>query len=110
MAGHCHKLIRSTAQAAAGELYETLMGDNAFFTEWQRQNPGLSRKTLETRFIAKNWPRCIDLARATLTLLLKRPDIDSSIKDDIMEALVLDSTLVRGRVEKQQIIGRSESK
>lgn len=108
MPGHCHKLIRSTAQAAAGELYETLMGDNVFFSTWQKQNPDLSRKGLETRFVAKNWPRCIPFARATLTQLLLRPDIDSSLKEDIMSALVLDSSLVRGRVERHQIVGSGQ--
>jgi hypothetical protein len=96
MPAHCHKLVAKVAQEAAGELYERLMGENLFFEEWKRQNPGLSPKALESRFISKNWGRCIGIARATLALLLRSP-LDSKAKEDIMEALVLDSTLKRGR-------------
>lgn len=93
----CHKQVRDVAQAAAGELYEALMRDNEVFAEWQRQNPGLTRKALESRFIAKNWPKCIEFARGTLAHMLTRSDIDESVKDQILEVLILDNSVPIGR-------------
>ena len=104
MPGHCHKMIRAVAQEAAGELYELLMSDNALYEEWKKQNPGLTAKQLSSRFITTRWGVCIPFARATLTLMLTKP-IDDRVKESIMEALTLDATLIRGRVEKSQIVG-----
>lgn len=104
----CHKAIRKVAQEAAGQLYETLMADNVVFEEWKKQNPGLSEKALETRFITKNWGRCIEFARATLGSLLGRPDISDEVKREIHEVLVLDAQLRVGRVapgRATQIVG-----
>lgn len=110
MSGHCHKLVAKVAREAAGELYETLMGDNQFYEVWKKRNPGLSPKALEAKFVATKWGACIPFARATLAHLLSRPDIDNSLKDDIMEALVLDSTLRRGRVSRERIVGMLRQK
>lgn len=104
MTAHCHKMIRQVAQAAAGELYETVMGNNLVFEEWKRKNPGLTPKQLENRFIAKYWGSCIDFARATLTTMLTK-GLDSATEEAIMEALVLDATLLRGRVQETKVIG-----
>lgn len=95
MPAHCHKLVKKIAQEAAGELYETLMSDNLLFTEWKRQHPGLGSKQLELRFVAKNWGRCLDFARATLGQMLNS-ELDLASKDAIMEALVLDASLQPG--------------
>jgi hypothetical protein len=89
-------MLRDVAQAAAGELYEVLMGDNLVRAEWQKQNPGLTEKQLTSRFVAKNWGKCLEFARATLALTLRQP-IDTKTKDAIMEALRLDNQLLRGR-------------
>lgn len=96
MPAHCHKMVAQVAKAAAGELYEKLMGDNACYEAWKKANPEASPRELERRFVAKNWGRCLQIARATLTLMLRQP-IDSKTKDGIMEALRLDATLMRGR-------------
>lgn len=109
MTAHCHKMIRQVAQAAAGELYEVLMGNNQLFEEWKRQNPGLTAKQLENRFIAKHWPRCLEMARATLTLALKK-GLDPGMEEAIMEALVLDSILLRGRGQETRVIGQIGTK
>lgn len=106
MSAHCHKLVAKVAQEAAGELYEKLMGDDEIYAEWKRQNPNLTPKQLESRFIAKNWGRCIDFARATLATMLRSPTVDEKLKEDIMEALVLDATLIRGRQQPAKVIGR----
>ncbi len=100
----CHKMIRDVAQEAAASLYEVVMGDNLVRAEWKRQNPGLTEKQLLSRFISKNWPRCIPFARATLATLLTKP-LDTASKEAIMEALVLDSTLTRGRGRQGEVLG-----
>ena len=96
MPAHCHKMIRSVAQAAAGELYETLMTDNLLYETWRKANPGLTPKQLESRFISRNWGRCIPFARATLATMLAK-GVDTATGEAIMEALTLDASLMRGR-------------
>lgn len=97
MVAHCHVQIREVAKAAAGELYEKLMGDNRLFLAWQKQNPDCSPKELERRFIEKNWPKCIQFARASLAALLRQPDVPEATKLEIMDVLTKDQSLVRGR-------------
>lgn len=109
MTGHCHVEVKKVAQAAAGELYELLMNDNQLFAEWKRQNPGLTARGLEVRFIAKNWGRCLQFARATLTQMLTK-DLDTNTKDHIMEVLTLDATLMRGRGQEARMLGQSGAK
>ena len=104
MAGHVHKLVAQVAKEAAGQLYDRLMGDNMIRKAWQDQNPEATEKELESRFISRNWGQCIPFARATLATMLTAP-LDSRTKDDILEALVLDAQLVRGRAKPDQIMG-----
>lgn len=94
----CHVRIADVAKAAAGELYERQMGDNLFYEEWKRQNPGATPKQLEERFIKRNWGKCIDFARKTLTMMLTRDDIAESMKDEIMVILEQDQILRNRRV------------
>ena len=89
----CHVRVRDIAKAAAGQLYESMMGENRFFEMWKQQNPGIGPKELEKRFIDKNWPQCLDIARATLTCMLQRPEISDMMKDDIMDILEKDQYL-----------------
>jgi hypothetical protein len=95
---HAHKLVYETARKLAHELYDTLMQDQVYYTEWKRQNPDLGAKALEARFVVKNTHRCLETARATLAVMLRGP-IDSPLKQDIYEALCLDAALVRGRAQ-----------
>lgn len=108
---HCHKILRDVAQEAAGQLYETVMGDNEVRAEWKRRWPNLSDKALERRFIARYWGHCLPFARATLATMLSPGHVeglDPAAADAIMEALVLDSTLRRGRGQQGQVLGRSK--
>ena len=89
----CHIRIAEVAKAAAGELYESMMGNNQAFELWKKQNPGATAKQLERRFIQKNWPRCIDFARTTLTLLLTKDDVAETVKEEIMDVLEKDQIL-----------------
>lgn len=100
---HVHKDVAEVAKAAAGELYETVMRDNLVFATWKSQHPGLNDKRLRAAFVARNWSKCIPFARATMAALLSTP-IDSATKDKIMEALVLDHTLIRGRADPQVVL------
>lgn len=105
MPGHCHKLVAKIAREAAGEHYELLMQVNPLFDSWKAQNPGLGPKALEARFVATKWGLYVEFARATLAHMLTRPDIDEGLKEDIMEALVLDATLRRGRKAGARVLG-----
>jgi sugar-specific transcriptional regulator TrmB len=96
-AAFCHKQIREVARAAAGELYERFMEQNEYYEEWKKQNPDASPAELQRRFIDRNWPKCIDFARKTLALMLKRPDISDEVKEDIVDILAKDQLLLRGR-------------
>jgi hypothetical protein len=97
MTAHCHIQIREVAKAAAGELYERLMGDDRYYAAWRKQNPGCNARELERRFIERNWPQLIDYARETLVALLRQPNVSDDIKAQIMDVLEKDNSLVRGR-------------
>jgi hypothetical protein len=101
MPAHCHKMVAEIAKEAAGQLYERLMGEDIYYKEWRRQNPDCTAKELERRFIAKNWGKCIDFARATLATMLNGP-LPDSLKDEIVDALSKDASLRRGRVTGYQ--------
>jgi len=94
----CHVRVMEVAKAAAGELYESMMSNDAFFKAWKKQNPGANPKQLEKRFIDKNWGSCLEFARATLTIMLTRSDVADSVKDEIMVVLEQDQTLRNRRV------------
>lgn len=94
----CHAKVMEVAKAAAGELYESMMGNDAFYKTWKRQNPGANAKQLEARFIEKNWGSCLEFARATLTVMLTRADVAESMKEEIMVILEQDQTLRNRRV------------
>jgi hypothetical protein len=94
----CHAKVMEVAKAAAGELYESMMSNDAFFKAWKKQNPGMGPKQLEARFIEKNWGSCLEFARATLTVMLTRPDVAEEMKEEIMLVLEQDQILRHKRV------------
>lgn len=104
MVAHCHKAVAAVAKAAAGELYEKMMGDNNFYAAWQRQNPDCSPKELERRFIARNWGKCLEFARKTMALMLSNPNVPEKVKEEIMDALEKDAMLMRGRKAGNQVL------
>lgn len=101
---HCHRLVAETAKSAANELYDTLMSENRYYEAWKKKNPGASAAALRSRFVTRNWGKCIPVARATLAHMLSKP-IDEVQKELIMEALVLDNTLLYGRANPHTILG-----
>ena len=96
----CHVKVKEVAVAAAGELYETMMGDDRFFAAWKKQNPGANAKELERRFVDRNWPKCLDFARHTMVLMLRQPDVSEKVKDEILDVLEKDKSL-QGKVVMQ---------
>jgi hypothetical protein len=93
---HCHKLIARTAAGMAFEIYDKLMERNDWYEEWKRKNPDLSGEALANEFVRRIWPTLIDDARATLAGMLACP-LDEGLKEEIYQALCLDSQLIRGR-------------
>lgn len=89
----CHIKVAEVAKAAAGELYDKMMGDNEFYEVWKKQNPDASPKQLEKRFIDKNWGKCLDFARQTLTMMLTRPEISEAMKEEIFDILEKDKSI-----------------
>ena len=74
-------------------MYQSLMSNDMYYRVWREQNPGANAQQLEKRFIDRNWPKCIEFARATLVEMLKRPDISEEMKEDIMDILEKDQSL-----------------
>jgi len=85
--------IRDVAKAAAGQLYEQVMGNNEYYRIWQKQHPGMNAKQLEREFIEQNWPKCIEFARTTLIALLAKDDVSEATKEQIMVVLEQDYSL-----------------
>ena len=102
---HVHELVAKTAVSIGHEIYELLMKKNEWYDEWKRQNPGVSGKTLEERFVARTYGNLIEQARATLAHMLSLPSTDPSTKERIYESLLLDKTLTRGRVSPGELSG-----
>lgn len=98
----CHKLIMVTAIEMCHELYETMMTVNTWYDAWKKQNPGASAKAMQARFVRKNLVFVVPQARATLAGMLAMP-IDPKQKEEIYEALLLDSTLTQGKARKSLI-------
>ncbi len=102
---HCHRRVTDVAREAAAELYEGTMRDNLVRGAWKAQHPGLSEAGLLAAFVKRFWPGCIPFARATMARLLAAPTIDPSLKEEIMDALALDNTLLRGRANPKEVLG-----
>lgn len=89
----CHRQVADVAKALTGKLYESLMGNDAFWRLWRGQNPDVGRKELERRFIERNWPQCIGEARKALTMVLTSPDASEEMKERVMDVLEKDASL-----------------
>jgi hypothetical protein len=97
--------VRDVALGLAAQNYGELMSSSNFvFAEWKRQHPGMPDRALEKAFVSKFWGKYVPAARAILTKMLSEP-IDEALKEEIVEALVLDSTLIRGRINPAIVAG-----
>lgn len=107
---HCHKKIKEVAQGITRANYEDCMSSsNDVYLRWKKLHPEMNAAQLELEFVRCYWSRAIDAARATLTLLLREP-LDDRYKEEIVEVLTLDATLMRGRRNPAQVQGAMEQK
>jgi hypothetical protein len=89
-----HVLIQKTAKEIAGAYYEIAAGrDNQFYREWPNQNV----------FIRRNWKNFIMETRRILASMLGRAGYPEVLKNEIFEALMLDSELPFSTQENQII-------
>lgn len=101
---HVHKKVAEVAKSLAEESYELIMSNNLVRAEWKRQHPGMPERGLIRAFVSRNWARYIPMARTTLGLLLREP-IDEKLKEEILDILAKDQTLIRGRKDPKILAG-----
>lgn len=89
---YCHELIRETAMALAGELYEKAMRDNENHATWKLMCNDMTSEQRLAEFIQLMWPRMIEDARATLARMLATSQ-NEVLKEHIYNALILDGQL-----------------
>lgn len=104
---HAHKVVAEAANGLCNEVYDLLMLNNEIRAEWKRQHPGASEKGLRIAFLKRFVDLSIAPARATLAGMLAQP-YDETLKESILEALVLDNTLKKGRADGARVIGAVE--
>lgn len=93
---HAHKLVAETALAMAHECYDALMQRNDWWALWQSEHPGLNKTQLEALWCSKHQADFLAGARHILAAQLAQP-ISVDLKETIYSALVLDTSLRRGR-------------
>ena len=106
-AAHCHKRVAKIAKECAAATYEELMSCNdALYSAWKKKNPTIADnpKKLLQHFVNCKWGMFVEAARATLALMLREP-LDEATKEEIMDILTKDASLIRGRVNPAQIAG-----
>lgn len=81
--GVVHKQIAATAKGLAQEQWAVLARQNAFYRRWPKVE----------RFVDRNWPEYVNMARQILTGMLGSPKYDAKMKAEIHEALLLDGVL-----------------
>lgn len=103
---HCHKRVAALAKEAAAASYDELMSNDILYSTWKHQHPEIAGNParLKRAFVIAKWGLYIEMARATLGLLLREP-IDDKVKEEIVEILALDSTLIRGRKNRAVLAG-----
>lgn len=102
---HAHYQVVEVAKGLAGALYERVMqSDNSDYSDWKELNPDCNAKELELRFITLFYPKLLGEARATMAKMLATP-ISETLKDQIVEALILDKSLMRGRAAMPTLLG-----
>ena len=107
---HCHRKLREVARELAATNYDELMSFDPLYSAWKKQNPGIAgnAKRLRLAFVNRKWGLYVEAARAMLATMLNGP-LDEKVKEEIMQVLILDSTLMRGRVAPAAVIGSVSS-
>lgn len=102
---HCHFAVKKVAEGMAHVLFDEMMSRNEIWSKFKEQHEGLTTAQMEAKFVAHLWPQMIDQARATLAGMLRSPGVSEEQKEEIMDILVKDQTLVRGRKNPAQLMG-----
>lgn len=104
-AAHCHVEVKRVAEGMAHVLFDEMMSKDAIWREFRAQHEGLTKTQMEDKFVAKLWPQLLDQARATLAGMLRSGAYSDEQKEEIMDILVKDQSLVRGRKNPAQVLG-----
>lgn len=102
---HCHTKVRDVARGLADANYDELMSFDPLWKAWKAKHPEATKVRLRQLYVNQFWGRYIPMARATMGLLLRDPHLDEKVKDEILEALALDATLIRGRANPAIVAG-----
>jgi hypothetical protein len=96
---NAHRLVAEQAIEMAQELFEVYARENSIYRAL-RANGQVSAKQARLVFIERVAPRLLEDARQALTACLSQPDdmVPVSLKDQIAEALILDSPLRASRL------------
>lgn len=96
---NAHRLVAETAVKLAYNVYEAWMGANNDLYRTMREN--LTGRQIETIFVARVAPQLLEEARLALTECLNQPDseVPVSMKDEIAEALILDTDFRANRLK-----------
>ena len=95
---NAHRLVAETAVKIAQEFWELYMGaNNELYRAFMSAHP--NQKAAMTTFVALVAPNCLEDARLALTECLSKGDdvVPPAMKDEIAEALILDSPLRASR-------------
>jgi len=96
---NAHRLVAEQAVAMAQELFEVYAQENSIYRAL-RAGGQVSAKQARLVFVERVAPKLLEEARQALTACLSQPDdmVSVSLKDQIAEALILDSPLRASRL------------
>lgn len=99
---NAHKLVAKTAMEMANELFEVYAGENKVYKAL-RQDGKITERHARARFTHRVAPMFFEDARKTLANLLGKPEdqISMHMKEEIYEALMLDSDLRGARIASE---------
>lgn len=81
--GVVHKMLADVAKGCAGEQWEVLAKQNAFYRAWPKRRA----------FVNHNWPKYLPVARQILTGMLGDPKRSETEKATIYEVLLKDGAV-----------------
>lgn len=99
---NAHRLVAETAVKMADEYFDLYMAkDNAL---WKLFKETLTPKQRRVAFVARVAPALLEPARLILTDMLTQPDdvVSQKLKDEIAEALILDTDFRANRTVAAQ--------
>lgn len=98
---NAHRLIAETAMGLANEWFEVYASKNDYYRKMTAEGR-VTEKNAREFFVMRMAPKLYEDARAALADCLTKPDISDYMKDEILEALVLDNDLRANRLVSTQ--------